>query len=117
MDLSELENWSLEEILYRVPDYFEPDAAEDVTLSVQFQLSGEESGSWCMRIADRRCWIEKGGCMQANLTISADSRDIRQILRGELNPLQMLMRGLVQVEGDRSVVLQLGRLFSRVDFS
>ncbi|MBN1267425.1 MAG: SCP2 sterol-binding domain-containing protein [Anaerolineales bacterium] len=117
MNLSELENWSLEELLYRAPDFFNPEEAEGVDLSVQFILSGRESGTWCMRIADSCCRIEKGGCMRSDVTLKADSEDVRQIMRGEINPLQILLRGLIQVEGDRSAALQLGKYFTRVEFN
>jgi len=116
MELSELENWPLEDLLYRLPDYFNPEEAEGVDLSVQFHLTGKESGSWCMRIADSRCRVEKGGCMNADVALSADSENVRRILRGEVNPLQILLRGLVQVEGDRSAALELGKYFTRVEF-
>jgi len=111
MDLSELENWPLKDIIYRLPDYFDPEGAEGEQISVQFRLTGRESGRWCMHIADSRCWIEDDVCMNPDVSLTADSEDVRRILRGEVNPLQILLRGLVQIEGDRSVALRLGGLF------
>lgn len=111
MDLSDLQNWKLEEILYRVPDYFLPQEAEGVQMTAQFRLRGRESGTWCMHIADSRCWIEEGECMKADVSLTAESEDIRRILRGEVNPLQILLRGLVKVEGDKGAALKLGSFF------
>ena len=54
---------------------FDPKKAEGLNAVIQFDLSGENGGSWWVRVADGRCAVGTGSVASHNLTLVADASE------------------------------------------
>ncbi|MBA7595453.1 hypothetical protein ES703_02416 [subsurface metagenome] len=86
---------------------------EDVTVSVQFHLTGPGGGDWYL-VSDRGKGTRHEGAVEdpdATLTVSADDWDAIQ--RGELDRLHAWTSGKLKIEGDMTLLLQLEDMISK----
>lgn len=72
--------------------------------TVRFDI--KEGGSWRLRIDDRRFDVLDGDG-DAELVLACDERTFVSLLRGELNFVTALLRGLVRADGDLTLALKL----------
>ncbi|MBA7469284.1 hypothetical protein ES707_04551 [subsurface metagenome] len=86
---------------------------EDVTVSVQFHLTGPGGGDWYL-VSDRGKGTRYEGTAEnpdATLTVSAGDWDAIQ--RGELDRLHAWTSGKLKIEGDMTLLLQLEDMISK----
>jgi putative sterol carrier protein len=50
--------------------------------------------------------------LPADCTVSVSVEDINALMSGDLNPMMAFMTGKIKVDGDISVAMKLGQLFS-----
>jgi putative sterol carrier protein len=90
-----------------------PAQADNLTATIQFDLSGEGGGQWYVNIADRQASVNQGVTSNPSVTFSASVQDYLAIVNGDLNPVNAFMQGKVRVKGDMGLVMKLQSLFSR----
>ena len=86
---------------------------EDVTVSIQFHLTGPGGSDWYL-VSDRGKGTRYEGTVEnpdATLTVSADAWDAIQ--RGELDRLHAWTSGKLKIEGDMTLLLQLEDMISK----
>ena len=86
---------------------------EDVTVSVQFHITGPGGGDWYL-VSDRGQGTRYGGAVDnpdATLTVSAEDWDAIQ--RGELDRLHAWTSGKLKIDGDMTLLLQLEDMISK----
>jgi len=86
---------------------------EDVTVSVQFHITGPGGSDWYL-VSDRGKGTRYGGTVDnpdATLTVSAEDWDAVQ--RGELDRLHAWTSGKLKIEGDMTLLLQLEDMISK----
>lgn len=91
---------------------FNPAAAGDLRADIQFVVSGDEPGNYVLRIRDGRCTAHEGTFAQPTLTVHTPADVWLKIARKELSGQAAYVKGLYRVEGDFSLLLRLGDLFS-----
>ncbi|MFQ5698057.1 MAG: SCP2 sterol-binding domain-containing protein [Myxococcota bacterium] len=96
-----------------MPLAFDAKVADDARATVQFHLSGPEGGDFWLRVADRTCESAEGRVPGADLVIRAPSSLWLGIARGEIDPARALLDGRCSVEGDGSILADLGEWFPR----
>lgn len=98
------------ELLNKLPEAFQPDAASDVDCTVQFNISNP------MHIVIRNgtCSVGNGASGTPDVTITMDDNDLVELMRGELNGMTAFMTGKLQLEGD---LMLAQRMFSFFDSS
>lgn len=99
------------DIFARTAENFMADKAGDMNAAVAFDLSGENSGQWTIKIADGTAAVEKGLADDPDATISMDSGDYVDMMTGKLNPMMAFMGGKVKVSGDLNTVMKFQTLF------
>jgi putative sterol carrier protein len=92
---------------------FQPEKAAGINAKIQFHITGNQGGDWVASIQDQKLNVEIGTAPNPNLTLSADTQDIFNLVHGKLNPMQAFMQGKVQVKGDMGLAMRLMDLFKR----
>ena len=108
-------NLSLRQTLEGMSLTFDPTAAEGLAATIQFDVTGPESGIYHLRIANGECSFHAGPATVPTLTITTPSDVWLQISSGQLSGQEALMQGLYTAQGDLSLLLKMDSLFKPSD--
>jgi putative sterol carrier protein len=100
------------DIIAGMPTVFDAEAAGDLTADIQFDVSGEETGSYYLHIDKATCSFLEGEANSPSLTIHTPSDIWLAVSRGEVDGQAALMQGEYAVEGDFSLLLELNNMFA-----
>src|SRR5690606_17516827 len=78
-------------------DNFQPDKAEGVNATIQFNLSGDNGGIYWVKINDGSV-THGDGDVEADMTVKAAADDFHAIATGETNPMQAFMMGKIKID-------------------
>lgn len=95
------------DMVKKMPEAFDPDAAGDLNATVQYQLSQPMT----MKIADGACNVSEGEADDPDVTLIMEDEDFVQLMTGELNGMTAFMTGKLKVEGDLMLAQRLSSLF------
>ena len=101
------------EIFEQLPTLLKVDKAAGLTATVQFDLSGDDGGTWHVKIADGSCTTGEGAADSPTATIRMSADDYVAMTTGVLNPVNAFMMGKVKVEGDLNTVMKFQTLFAQ----
>jgi len=73
----------------------------------QFDLTGEDAGSWTLAIRDGKADVHQGTSEKPNTTFVASTQDWLQIVSGKMDPTMAFMQGKLKVKGDMSMAMKL----------
>lgn len=107
---SQLPN-SIQEAMERTPEAFEPQNAQGVNATIQYNFTGDEAGSWVVKVAGGKCTVEQGQTDATTLTIDAPSDVWLKVLRGELDGATALANDQYSYSGNIAILMQMGRWF------
>jgi len=102
---------SIQDLMDRLPQAFQPEMAGGTAATVLFQLSGEGGGEWVVTIARQQCVVEKGSTTNPNLVFTASAQDCLDIFNGKLDGMSAFMRGKLRLQGDMSLAMKLAGFF------
>ncbi len=102
-----------DQVFEHMPDYFDSSKAGATTATIQFNLSGEQGGSYYMRIADATAVAEKGEAEAPNLTLTADAWDLVKIVLGQMDATAAFMSGKLKIKGDMGLAIKLQGFFKK----
>ena len=100
------------ELVMKMPNSFNKEAANNLRADIQFNLDGEGGGNMFLSIADQKCTAAEGNAAAPALKIIASADIWMKIARGEINRAQALMEKLYKVEGDMDLLIKMGGIFS-----
>jgi len=100
------------ELIQAMPMGFKTQDAGDLTAKIQFEVAGAENFISHLKIGEGSCVYEDGPADKPNLVIKTPADVWLKISRGELSGQKAFMEGRYKVEGDMSLLMKLGRLFS-----
>lgn len=86
---------------------FDPQKAENVNATIQFDLSGDNGGQYWLRIADGKAESGEGTSDSPRMTIKAAADDFISMMQGKLNPMQAFMTGKIKIVGDTNLAMKL----------
>ncbi|MCK5484319.1 MAG: SCP2 sterol-binding domain-containing protein [Gemmatimonadetes bacterium] len=92
---------------------FDPAAAGDLEATIQFDVSGTESGVYHLEISGGVCTFSNGPSVDPTLTIATPSEVWARISAGEISGREALLEDLYEVCGDASLLTRLDQLFGR----
>ncbi len=90
----------------------DPAKVKGVNATFQFELSGEEEGTFHLNVADGNVDLAEGSSDSPNVTIIMDSEDFKGMQSGDLNATNAFMSGKLKVKGDMSLAMKLQALLS-----
>lgn len=94
---------------------FDSSAAVGLAATIQFEVSGDEPGTYHLRIDDGECTFHTAPAEHPTLVIRTPSEVWLRISRGELSGRDALLQGLYEVEGDPGLLMRMDSLFPRSD--
>ena len=96
-----------------MPDAFVPERAAGLDAVVQYRVSGEEAGDWIVTVRDGKCTVEQGIAEKPRLTLRIDSKDLKEMMLGRLNGMQLFMHGRLKLEGDFGLASRFASFLSQ----
>jgi len=101
----------VQDIFDHVPVYFRPEMAENVQVTAQFNITGEQGGDWLVQVAEGRLSVGRGVDETAEFVVTASAADVLRIANGNLNPLDAYLGGKLKISGDLRQGYRLQGLF------
>jgi len=90
---------------------FRAEAAADIHIVYQFELTGEAGGALWVRVDGGRLDLGEGSAIASDVTFRIAAVDFFGVLAGRENPDLLFMEDRLVVEGDLSRALTLRRIF------
>lgn len=100
-------------IIESIPDRFKKDKVNGTSLTVNFDISGDDGGQYSVVIADQACALHEGLNEAADCTISATDEVYRDVETGKINPEMAVMSGQLKVS-NLMAMMNFVKLFKRV---
>ena len=99
------------DIIAGMPQVFDAEIAGDQAANVQFDVSGQEPGSYYLHVENGACTFNEGQSLSPALTIHTPSEVWLAVSRGEIDGQAAFTQGEYTAEGDFSLLLKLNELF------
>ncbi len=88
----------------------DPAKVKGVEAVFQFELSGDDGGTFHASVSDGETEIAEGAHESPNVTIILTAEDFVKMMDGELNATSAFMAGKLKVKGDMSLAMKLQAL-------
>ncbi len=102
---------TIKEVMEAMPGAFLADKAGDLNVTIQFHMSGEQSGEWYATIKDGVCKIDEGTSEDPTMAITADGQDYIDMVTGKLDGMQAFMQGKLKLKGDMNLAMKMTSFF------
>jgi putative sterol carrier protein len=102
---------TVRDLMSLMPRAFNADAAEGVNTILQYHLTGQEGGDWIVTIKEGQCQVEEGVADRANMTLTAEAQDYKDVVTGKTNAMQAFMQGKLKLSGDLTQAMKLPTYF------
>ncbi len=79
---------------------FNADAAKGVDVVFLFNISGEKSGSWVVKVKDGNLEVMEGSVEGATTTLEMQDKDFLDMMNGKLPAMQAYTSGKLKISGD-----------------
>jgi len=99
------------EVFRLMPERFNAGAAAGVNAIYQFDLTGDDGGTYHIKVADGGCEVGAGPADSPNITITMAASDYLDMINGKLNPQMAFMGGKLKIKGDMSLALKMQQIF------
>ena len=90
---------------------FQPSKAAGVNATIQYDITGDQGGTWNAVIKDGACQVNSGAATSPNLTITMSSQDWLDMTGGKLSGQMAFMSGKLKLKGDMGLAMKVGSLF------
>ena len=90
---------------------FRAEKAAGVNATIQYDISGDQGGTWNAGIKDGTCAVNSGAAAAPSLTLSMSSQDWLDMVGGKLSGQMAFMSGKLKLKGDMGLAMKIGGLF------
>jgi putative sterol carrier protein len=90
---------------------FNSQAGGDLKVTIQFEVTGRQTGDWFLSIDTGKCTYHEGKTNSPNLTIKTPSEVWLAIANKEMDGQQAFMEGKYIATGDMSLLMRMKTLF------
>lgn len=94
-----------------MPSRFKPDKAQGVNAVIQYEITGEEGGTWHATVKDGACAVAEGAAASPILTLTMSGQDWLDMLAGKLSGQMAFMSGKLKLKGDMGLAMKIGGMF------
>ena len=105
----------IQELIDGMPGSYQPDAAGDLDVVLQFNLTGEKAGEFNVKISGGKCEVAEGKAESPSATFTADGQDWLDVTAGKADGTSLFMQGKLSVDGDMGLAMRLQSLFKRTE--
>ncbi|MBP1948091.1 SCP2 sterol-binding domain-containing protein [Virgibacillus litoralis] len=85
----------------------DPTRAKGVKAIYQFNINGDESGTYHIVFNDENCYAAEGEIEDADCTMNMFTDDFLKMVDGKLNGTQAFMTGRLKIKGNMGLALKL----------
>lgn len=104
------EGLTVKEVFDGMVDAFQADQAAGVDVVFQYEISGDQGGTWNVVVKDGTCEVNEGA-HENPTTIKMSDADFLALMRGELNAMAAYTGGKLKIEGDLMKSQLIEKLF------
>ncbi len=90
---------------------FRAEKAAGVNATIQYDIAGDQGGTWHAVIKDGTCTVNSGAAATPNLTLAMSSQDWLDMVGGKLSGQMAFMSGKLKLKGDMGLAMKIGGLF------
>jgi putative sterol carrier protein len=91
---------------------FQPSKATGVNATIQYDITGDQGGTWNAVIKDGTCQVNSGAAASPSLTITMSSQDWLDMTGGKLSGQMAFMSGKLKLKGDMGLAMKIGSIFT-----
>jgi putative sterol carrier protein len=102
---------TVNETFQEMPKRFRADKAAGVNATIQYDITGDQGGTWHAVIKDGACAVNPGAAPSPNLTLTMSSQDWLDMTTGKLSGQMAFMSGKLKLKGDMGLAMKIGGLF------
>lgn len=107
---------TIEQIIEGMPSRFNPDAARDQNIILQFCLSGEVTHTFFAVIQDNICRLKTGLHEAPTLTLKMSSQTYIDMVMGRITGQEAFFKRKLRYEGPISLAIKLNKFFKPPEF-
>lgn len=93
-----------------------PAPISGLTTTYQINLSGDDGGTYTLKVVDGVATTSVGEAEVADCTLSMSVKDFKKLLLGKLNATGSFMMGKLKVDGSLGLALKLESLLKKYSF-
>ena len=90
---------------------FRAEKASGTNATIQYDVKGDDGGTWHAVIKDGACTVNPGPAANPNLTLEIAGQDWLDMLSGKQSGQMLFMSGKLKVKGDMGLAMKLGSMF------
>ncbi len=94
-----------------MPTKLRADKAAGVNATIQYEITGDQGGTWHAIIKDGTCAVSSGAAANPNLTLTMSSQDWLDMIGGKLSGQMAFMAGKLKLKGDMGLAMKVGGMF------
>ncbi|GAC1423604.1 MAG: SCP2 sterol-binding domain-containing protein [Ktedonobacteraceae bacterium] len=102
---------TVDETFTTMQSIFNPSAAAGLNKTFQWNISGDQAGTWALKIANQTCELFREAAEKPDITFNVKDTDWLSIAEGKLDPMNAFMTGKVKVTGDMMLAMRVPNLF------
>ena len=102
----------VKEVFEVMPKRFKSEAAQGLDAVFQFDIAGDDGGTWVLEVRDGACQVREETHANPNVSLSMTSDTWLSILNKELNAVQAFLSGRLKISGDIMLAQKIPDLFS-----
>ena len=91
---------------------FQPSKAAGINKTIQYDISGDQGGTWHAVIKDGSCVVNSGPATSPDLTLTMSGQDWLDMVGGKLSGQMAFMSGKLKLKGDMGLAMKVGSIFS-----
>ena len=90
---------------------FRAEKAAGVNATIQYDITGDQGGTWHAVIKDGTCTVNTGAIANPSLTLTMSSQDWLDMTSGKLSGQMAFMGGKLKLKGDMGLAMKIGSIF------
>ncbi|CRL00470.1 CLUMA_CG013732, isoform A [Clunio marinus] len=107
------EGGTIETIFQKMENHITPEVIEKTGATFQFEVLGEEAGTWYIDLKNAPGKAGKGKPdFTPDATLTMDSKDFFNMLSGQLKPANAFLGGKLKISGDMRKAMKMEKLMS-----
>jgi len=102
---------SVKEVFDRMPEVFNANAAQGLNAVFQYEITGDNGGSWNVVVKDGACQVNEGAHASPSVTLTMSGETWLGIVNKQTNGMQAFMTGKLKASGDIMLAQRIEQLF------
>ncbi|WP_210364158.1 SCP2 sterol-binding domain-containing protein [Bacillus sp. REN3] len=104
-----LENKSVREVWHDLERMMieNPGPIEGLNVVYQYEITGEDSGMFALKLADGKALVIEGPAGDADCLLKLSDKNFKKMITGKLNGTAAFMTGKLKIQGSMGLALKL----------